>query len=84
MPSLTAESAAETQIRTSEIGFPVALKVLPADIQAVIEAIVALSRLGARANWIAELDVNPLMVGPRGWGCMVVDALIVAADRGAG
>ena len=49
----------------------------PSDIQAVIEAIVALSQLGARAAWIEELDVNPLMVGPRGQGCLVADALIV-------
>jgi acyl-CoA synthetase (NDP forming) len=49
----------------------------PCDIQAVIEAIVTLSRLGARADWIEELDINPLMVGPRGRGCLVADALIV-------
>ena len=53
----------------------------PCDTQSVIDAIVALSQLGARAAWIEELDVNPLMVGPRGRGCLVADALIV---RGAG
>ncbi|MAG95363.1 MAG: hypothetical protein CMM08_01560 [Rhodospirillaceae bacterium] len=49
----------------------------PCDIQAVIETIVRLSHLGTRAAWIEELDVNPLMVGPRGGGCLVADALIV-------
>ena len=53
-----------------------------ADIDAVVDAVVGLSRIavGARA-WIEELDINPLIVLPRGGGCVAVDALIRVRDR---
>ncbi|MGH8667539.1 MAG: acetate--CoA ligase family protein [Burkholderiales bacterium] len=53
----------------------------PADIEALVEAIVRLSwfahDLGGE---IAELDINPLLVFERGAGVKVVDALIVRRD----
>ncbi len=48
-----------------------------ADVDALIDTIVGLSRIavGTRA-WIEELDINPVIVLPRGSGCVVADALI--------
>jgi len=52
-----------------------------ADVEALGEAIAALSRLAAdRAEEIAELDVNPLIVLPRGRGVKVADALMFGAE----
>jgi succinyl-CoA synthetase beta subunit len=48
----------------------------PVDRAAVIEAIVAFSRLAFDLSpYVAEIDVNPLLAGPR--GVVAVDALIV-------
>ncbi|KAA9166470.1 acetate--CoA ligase family protein [Amycolatopsis acidicola] len=53
----------------------------PADVDALVEAIVALSHLGAdHADRIAELDLNPLLVRPEGLGVVAVDALIVTKE----
>ncbi|GAA2411264.1 acetate--CoA ligase family protein [Actinomadura vinacea] len=54
----------------------------PADTGALVDAVVALSELGAdHAGRLAELDVNPLLVRPAGRGAVAVDALIVTRDR---
>jgi acyl-CoA synthetase (NDP forming) len=48
----------------------------PANREAVIEAIVAFSRLALDLSpYVAEIDVNPLLAGP--YGVVAVDALIV-------
>ena len=48
-----------------------------ADIDAVAELIVALSRFAVRhADAIAAIDLNPVIVHPAGDGVSVVDALI--------
>jgi len=53
----------------------------PKDIDALVDAIVRLSWLGADfAGQIAELDVNPLRVCEAGKGIRIVDALVVAAE----
>lgn len=50
----------------------------PADRQALVELMLALSRLGLDAGGaIAELDLNPVMVLPDGRGAVAVDALVV-------
>jgi acyl-CoA synthetase (NDP forming) len=50
--------------------------VAPSDLDAVAEAIVALSGLAAAlGDRIEALDVNPLIAGPN--GCVAVDALVV-------
>ncbi|SHH65874.1 acetate--CoA ligase family protein [Pollutimonas bauzanensis] len=50
----------------------------PADMDALIDAIVRISWLTADlGDRIAELDINPLCVLPKGRGARVVDALIV-------
>lgn len=51
------------------------------DIEAAAEAISRLSWLAVDAGTaLAELDINPLCVLPRGEGVRVVDALVVPAD----
>jgi acyl-CoA synthetase (NDP forming) len=48
----------------------------PADVDAVVSAIVRLSALAADlGDLIAELDVNPLIAGPE--GCLAADALVI-------
>jgi acyl-CoA synthetase (NDP forming) len=48
----------------------------PADVDAVVHALVRLSALAADLGDLLEaLDVNPLIAGPR--GCIAVDALVV-------
>lgn len=54
----------------------------PADVDALCEAIAALSRFASRhAADVAEIDINPLLVRPRGQGVVALDALIVPAAR---
>jgi acyl-CoA synthetase (NDP forming) len=49
-----------------------------ADAAALAEALYAISDFAmANAAWIAELDVNPIKVFPRGQGCLALDALII-------
>jgi acyl-CoA synthetase (NDP forming) len=54
------------------------------DVDAVIDAVLAVSRF-AEDNYdrLAELDVNPLLVLPRGRGAVAADALILMADSEA-
>lgn len=51
----------------------------PADVGAVADAVVALGRLMLAHPEIVEIDVNPLVVHPRGEGATALDALIVTA-----
>lgn len=48
------------------------------DLDAVARAVVALSRLAARAD-VAEAEVNPAIIGPEGEGLTVADAWVVRA-----
>ena len=51
----------------------------PADVDALAQAVSALSGFAAaNAGWLASVDVNPLLVRPRGQGVVAVDALVVA------
>ncbi len=50
----------------------------PADASALADAVVGLSRLMAASDGkIAEIDLNPVMVLPKGKGVRIVDALVV-------
>ena len=50
----------------------------PADIDALMQAIVALSRFASRhADDVAEIDINPLVVRKKGKGVIALDALII-------
>lgn len=52
----------------------------PADIDALVELMVGLSRFAADfAGEVREIDLNPVLVHPKGEGVTVVDALIVKA-----
>jgi acetate---CoA ligase (ADP-forming) len=51
-----------------------------ADVEALIQLLVGVSQLGAQCEGdIRELDLNPLLVLPRGQGVRAADALIVLA-----
>jgi acetate---CoA ligase (ADP-forming) len=47
------------------------------DVDALAEAIARISAIAAQEQRIAELDINPLFVRPRGKGVVAADALIV-------
>ncbi len=51
----------------------------PADRAALVDAIVRIGRLAAEHDEITELDVNPLLVLPRGEGAVAVDARAILA-----
>ncbi|MGV3481828.1 MAG: acetate--CoA ligase family protein [Sphingobium sp.] len=51
-----------------------------ADIDALADAMAALSDLALASPHIAELEVNPMIVRPAGEGCFAVDALVLLAD----
>ena len=50
---------------------------MPADIDALADSIVKLSRLAVECPEIQELDINPLIVLDEGKGCFVADANII-------
>ncbi|MCW2933518.1 MAG: CoA-binding domain protein [Actinomycetia bacterium] len=53
-----------------------------ADVDALVDLIMNVQRLALEAgNDITELDINPVMVRPRGHGVVAVDALIVPGTR---
>ena len=53
----------------------------PADIEAVIGAVMSVAGFAeANRDRLVELDVNPLLVLPKGQGAVAVDALIVMAE----
>ncbi|MYW46462.1 acetate--CoA ligase family protein [Streptomyces sp. SID161] len=50
----------------------------PADVDALVEVVLRVQRMSLELGGrIAELDVNPLMVLPRGQGAVALDALVV-------
>jgi acyl-CoA synthetase (NDP forming) len=49
----------------------------PADVEAVVQAVMAIGRLMRTVPEIDEIDVNPLMVHAKGQGITALDALIV-------
>lgn len=51
----------------------------PADVAAVVDALLALSRLMVECPKVAEIDVNPLLVFER--GVAAVDARVVVRDQ---
>lgn len=52
----------------------------PSDTKALVDAVMALQRLALdHAGRISEVDVNPLVVRPRGQGVVALDALITLA-----
>jgi acetyltransferase len=53
----------------------------PADVDALAATAVAVGRLLADLPEIAEIDINPLLVGPAGQGCLALDALVARVVR---
>ncbi|HLH87182.1 MAG TPA: acetate--CoA ligase family protein [Xanthobacteraceae bacterium] len=52
----------------------------PADVEAVVQAVLAIGRLMQGVPQIGEVDVNPLMVHAAGEGATALDALIVMSS----
>ncbi len=54
-----------------------------ADIKALVDLMVTVSRIASDwRNEIAEIDINPVLVHPKGEGLTIVDALIVKSKPG--
>jgi hypothetical protein len=56
----------------------------PADVAALEEALLRVSRLVEELPEVTELDLNPIIVQPPGQGCRIVDArvrVVVIGDR---
>ena len=51
----------------------------PADVDAVVQTVLAIGRLMRTVPEMIEIDVNPLMVHAKGKGATALDALIVTA-----
>lgn len=49
----------------------------PADLEAIVEALLRLSAMVCNHPEISELDINPLIVHVRGQGCVVADSRIM-------
>jgi acyl-CoA synthetase (NDP forming) len=56
----------------------------PADLEALRELLLRVSRLAEAVPEIAQLDLNPVMALPPGNGCRIVDARIRVASRRSG
>ena len=55
----------------------------PMDVEAFIDSVMAVARLMADPDSRVEsLDINPVVVGESGKGCVAVDAVVVTVDRG--
>jgi acetate---CoA ligase (ADP-forming) len=52
----------------------------PADVEAVAEVVLTISRLMHSVPAIAEIDINPLMVHAKGHGATALDALVVMRE----
>ena len=53
----------------------------PLDVAAAADALAALSRLAASRPDLAEIEINPLLVGPK--GALALDARVVSGENGA-
>lgn len=53
------------------------------DVAALVEVVTAVSRMVDADPTIVELDLNPVLVGDEGMGCVVVDARIVVDSAAA-
>jgi acyl-CoA synthetase (NDP forming) len=56
----------------------------PRDIEAIEDCILRLAQLGTDVPAIAELDMNPVIVGAKGSGAAVADARIMLGSVGEG
>jgi len=52
---------------------------LPADIEAIQDVVLRVSRLVEEIPDIAELELSPVFVGPPGMGCRILDSRIRVA-----
>ncbi|MEZ5816771.1 MAG: acetate--CoA ligase family protein [Hyphomicrobiaceae bacterium] len=53
----------------------------PADVEALADALAALSRLAAGAPALVSLDINPFLVRTRGSGAVALDAVLIGREH---
>ena len=86
-PPLTPADAAEMIRETKGFALLSGARGRPrADLSAIEDVLLKMSRLALELEpYLAEIDVNPLMVGPAhvagGWGAKAVDALVLLDRR---
>ncbi|HEY2304036.1 MAG TPA: acetate--CoA ligase family protein [Acidimicrobiales bacterium] len=80
VPPFSRASAEDMVSETRGVRLLAGVRGRPAgDVKALVEVIMRLQRLALEVgDEIAELDINPLMVLPKGQGVVAVDALVVA------
>jgi acetyl-CoA synthetase len=78
LPPWTRQSVAEALRRLKVAALLDGYRGKPAgDVEALVDAILAIGRYAtANRDTLAELDVNPIIVRPRGAGAVAVDVLI--------
>lgn len=54
----------------------------PSDVDSFADTVVAVSRLFGEDSGVEELDVNPVLVGAAGEGCVAVDAVVTVRAGG--
>jgi acyl-CoA synthetase (NDP forming) len=55
----------------------------PVDLDALVDLVVRLAEVMEREPDIEEIDINPVIIHPRGKGALALDALIVTRGDGA-
>ena len=74
--AMVGETAAASKLLAGFRGQP------PTDVEALHRCLYALADYAwADRNAVAEIDLNPIKVLPRGQGCVVVDALILPSGQ---
>ena len=51
------------------------------DVDAAVDSVARLAQAYQRETWVGEVDINPLLVRPRGLGVVALDVLVVAQAR---
>ena len=54
----------------------------PSDLQAIMECLERLSQLACERREISEIDINPMVVHPKGQGASIVDARVILQEGG--
>jgi acyl-CoA synthetase (NDP forming) len=57
----------------------------PRDVDALVKAMVALSEIfAAHRSYLSDIEINPIMVRPRGRGAVAVDVRLVRSTKSQG
>jgi len=79
---LTREDAAEMIRRTRAGRLLTGFRGMPeADVEAVVDIILRLARLAMDFPQISEIEINPLLVLPKGMGALALDGRVILQDQ---